>query len=241
LSRFRSSKVLGILVALIVIILTLALSITYQDRMGPALNTSGVQSATAFDTSFTWSYNLPLSVNYNGSWRLVYSGENGTIIQNEVTESLTSSGNYTTSVTVYGLGYFERELCVNATKLDPYQNAVLTLFAFGTNKSSISSNPTIGICDAGVPVNIQGGLGIPSTTPYYFPSTITVVIGVNNTVIWTNNDGGTHTVTADNGAFDSGYMNPGETWSYTFLAPGTYVYRCSLHPWMTGTVIVVPG
>lgn len=75
------------------------------------------------------------------------------------------------------------------------------------------------------------------------PRSITIVIGVNNTVMWTNNDAAPHTVTAvsvPSGAakFNSGNMNPGATFTYTFNVPGTYTYDCAYHYWMTGTVIV---
>ena len=76
------------------------------------------------------------------------------------------------------------------------------------------------------------------------PSTITVVIGVNNTVVWTNQDTTDHTVvnaTASPTAFGSAsaLIAAGKTSSYTFTVPGTYNYFCSLHPtWMKGTVIV---
>jgi plastocyanin len=72
----------------------------------------------------------------------------------------------------------------------------------------------------------------------YSPDSITVVIGVNNTVKWTNNDTATHTVTANGGSFDSGPIAPGATFTYEFLVPGVYEYHCTYHPWMTGTVTV---
>ena len=80
----------------------------------------------------------------------------------------------------------------------------------------------------------------------FTPDNITVVIGLNNTVVWTNNDGSIHTVTSSTvpaGAtpFDSGLLNPGETFSYTFLTPGAYEYHCTVHPWMTGFVTVKSG
>jgi plastocyanin len=73
----------------------------------------------------------------------------------------------------------------------------------------------------------------------YSPATITVVVGVNNTVVWTNNDSVFHTVTATDGSFNSGTIFSGQTWSHTFTQPGTYnYYFCQYHPWMKGTVIV---
>ena len=77
----------------------------------------------------------------------------------------------------------------------------------------------------------------------FTPDNITVVMGVNNTVTWTNNDASIHTVTSSTvppGAspFDSGYLNTGATFTYTFTTPGVYEYHCTIHPWMTGFVIV---
>jgi len=87
-------------------------------------------------------------------------------------------------------------------------------------------------------VTILSGAAYPNSTGYS-PSTITVVIGVNNTVEWVNNDTAPHTVTATDHSFDSGNLNPGDTWTYTFTKPGTYTYACTYHPWMKGTVIVL--
>lgn len=75
----------------------------------------------------------------------------------------------------------------------------------------------------------------------FTPKTITVVIGVNNTVVWTNDDpnGAVHTVTSNAaGLFDSGQMLPGDTFTCTFTAAGTYDYHCTYHPLMIGTIIV---
>ena len=68
------------------------------------------------------------------------------------------------------------------------------------------------------------------------PQTVSVQVG--DTVVWTNNDTFLHTTTADGGAWDSGDMSQGDTFPFTFTAPGTYSYRCSFHASMTGTVIV---
>ncbi len=77
---------------------------------------------------------------------------------------------------------------------------------------------------------------------YFRPEEIVVVIGVNNTVVWTNMDfseKNAHDVTSDDGLFYSGFIDPGESWSYTFEDPGEYAYNCGLHPeWMVGKVIV---
>ena len=96
-----------------------------------------------------------------------------------------------------------------------------------------------------VAVSIPMGAGAgQSAAPGYAPATVTVVIGVNNTVVWTNNDSPSHhTVTAENyppgaSSFNSGDMAPGATYSYTFTVPGNYTYTCAYHNWMAGTVVV---
>lgn len=68
------------------------------------------------------------------------------------------------------------------------------------------------------------------------PTTLDVSAGA--TVSWTNTGQVVHTVTADNGAFNSGEMSPGATVTGTFDTPGTYTYHCSIHASMTGTLIV---
>lgn len=70
----------------------------------------------------------------------------------------------------------------------------------------------------------------------YDPQTLTVNVG--DKVTWVNNGEDIHTVTSDDGSFDSGDMKHGARWSYTFTTPGTYTYFCAPHPWMTATVVV---
>ena len=88
-------------------------------------------------------------------------------------------------------------------------------------------------------VTILKGAATNVNSQGYSPATVTVVIGVNNTVVWTNNDAVFHTVTATDGSFNSGTIFSGQTWSHTFTQPGSYSYYfCQYHPWMKGTVIV---
>ena len=59
---------------------------------------------------------------------------------------------------------------------------------------------------------------------------------------WVNDDQAPHTATANDGAFDSGTLQPGQSFSFTFTQPGTtYAYYCAIHPSMTGTVTVTGG
>ena len=66
-----------------------------------------------------------------------------------------------------------------------------------------------------------------------------VEISMGTTVTWTNDDGVRHTVTSISGAFDSGNIDPGQTYSYTFNQAGPFEYSCTNHPRMAhGKVIV---
>jgi plastocyanin len=65
-----------------------------------------------------------------------------------------------------------------------------------------------------------------------------IEIAAGTTVAWTNNDPLAHTVTAADRSFDSGLIQPGQTWAHTFTAPGTYDFSCTPHPFMKGVVIV---
>lgn len=63
-------------------------------------------------------------------------------------------------------------------------------------------------------------------------------IAVGTTIEWKNEDPVAHTVTADDNGFDSGLIESGQVWRYTFTRPGTYAYHCTPHPFMKGTVVV---
>jgi amicyanin len=67
------------------------------------------------------------------------------------------------------------------------------------------------------------------------PQTLTVKAGT--TVTWTNQDDIPHTI-ANPPAFRSKALDTEQSYSFTFTTPGTYKYFCSLHPHMTGTIVV---
>jgi plastocyanin len=73
----------------------------------------------------------------------------------------------------------------------------------------------------------------------FTPASVTVKLG--DTVMWTNDGPSTHTVTADDGSFESGDLSAGKTFSHTFQTAGTFTYHCSIHPFMTAEVIVQSG
>ncbi len=65
-----------------------------------------------------------------------------------------------------------------------------------------------------------------------------IEIGAGRTVTWTNNDQLVHTLTADDGSWDSGPIEPGKSWSHTFAQPGEYAFHCTPHPFMRAVVVV---
>jgi plastocyanin len=72
--------------------------------------------------------------------------------------------------------------------------------------------------------------------PGYAPSTLTVPVGT--TVQWGNNDITAHTSTADGGQWNSNNIAPGQSFTFKFNTAGTYKYHCTIHSFMTGTIVV---
>jgi plastocyanin len=65
-----------------------------------------------------------------------------------------------------------------------------------------------------------------------------LTVGRGTRVIWTNKDDAPHTVVASAKLFRSHALDTNDSFSFTFDDPGTYAYFCSLHPFMTGTIVV---
>jgi plastocyanin len=70
----------------------------------------------------------------------------------------------------------------------------------------------------------------------FAPATITVKAGTQ--ITWTNADDIPHTVVSDDQAFKSKVLDTDEKFTFTANKPGTYSYFCSIHPKMTGKVVV---
>jgi plastocyanin len=68
------------------------------------------------------------------------------------------------------------------------------------------------------------------------PATLNVKQGAKVTV--TNSDSTTHTATANEGAFDTGDLDPGASKTITLSKPGSYAYHCQIHSFMKGTIVV---
>lgn len=116
--------------------------------------------------------------------------------------------------------------------------AVPALAQTSSSSSSASAN-----ADAEAIVRIPKGASSPNNMQFFIPAQITVQKGAE--VTWVNDDTAIHTVTSGDaslgtgdGVFDSSILSPGEEFSYTFEAEGPFLYFCTLHPFMTGTVKV---
>jgi plastocyanin len=84
----------------------------------------------------------------------------------------------------------------------------------------------------GAPAGVEVGMAGRA----FSPGSVTIVAG--STVTWANDDDREHTVSATDGAFDSGVLDGGETYAKAFTTAGTYRYLCAIHPEMTGTIAV---
>jgi len=93
-------------------------------------------------------------------------------------------------------------------------------------------------------ISIEEGSGVQGCEEFnecYFPYSQEVLVG--DTVSWINNDSAAHTVTSGtfpdaSGLFDSGIFMAGDTFDFTFDAPGIFPYYCVIHPWMAGEIVV---
>jgi plastocyanin len=97
------------------------------------------------------------------------------------------------------------------------------------------SAPTLGL------VSLQAKSATPAASVQiknfaFVPQLLTVKPGT--TVTWINTDEDPHTVTANDKAFHSAALDTDDKYSFTFTKPGEYGYFCSLHPHMTGKIIV---
>ena len=98
-------------------------------------------------------------------------------------------------------------------------------------------------------VIIPEGSSVPENGRNFTPETITVMIGVNNTVVWVNQDMVPGSVRANDqsdpdffaAANKPIFLLPGDEFRYTFTRSGEFGYHSEPHPWKHGTVIVLPG
>jgi plastocyanin len=100
--------------------------------------------------------------------------------------------------------------------------------------------PPVGAQEAGVEsVPVQDARSVGIGDNFFDPPDAAIEQGT--TITWTNNGALPHTVTADDGSFDSGVLNPGDSFTVAFDGQGTVTYFCAIHPEMRGSVTVSGG
>ena len=123
----------------------------------------------------------------------------------------------------------------------------------GSSSSAVSSSSVSTVASKstsgpppGAQISIAKGASANQNSPGITPDLATVVVGVNNTITWTNNDIIGHTVTFTSqpsgaSATSSELIGPGLTFTETLTVPGTYHYIDGIDDWIKGTIIVVAG
>src|SRR5215208_2484530 len=101
--------------------------------------------------------------------------------------------------------------------------------------------PTAAAQDGGVEaVPVQDARSVDIGDNFFDPPDVAVEPG--STITWTNKGDEPHTVTADDGSFDSERLNPGDSYTVAFGGQGTVTYHCEIHPdEMRGNVTVGGG
>ena len=107
---------------------------------------------------------------------------------------------------------------------------VASLFLFGYHDNTDLEVKAQGQSTKPITIEIPRGAQNPSNNQFYIPPAAETFPG--SQVAWTNNDTVQHTATADDGSFDTGFINPGQKASVTVTNAGTIKYHCSIHPWM---------
>jgi plastocyanin len=98
-----------------------------------------------------------------------------------------------------------------------------------TPTESIASAPNKTITRGTLPINDHA----------FDPAQLSIASGTTLTIV--NTDPVKHTATADNGLFDTGVLEPGESFEIYFEGSGTVTYHCELHPEMKGSIVVGEG
>lgn len=96
---------------------------------------------------------------------------------------------------------------------------------YGKKSGSSKSTPTA-----------KGKYSVSIRNFAFHPSSLEVPVGT--TVVWINDDTVGHTVSSDEGKFESGTLEQGDQFGFKFTTPGRYKYHCSPHPYMTAEIVV---
>lgn len=104
----------------------------------------------------------------------------------------------------------------------------------GASSPASSTPATATTASSGAPA--ASGSTVEINNFMFMPASLTVAVGT--TVTWKFDDSTDHTVAADDNSFTSPALGNGKTYTHTFKTAGTVKYHCSIHPFMTATIIV---
>jgi len=111
---------------------------------------------------------------------------------------------------------------------------IISLFlVLGCNNGSTGPYGSTG---SSTPVTKPSPNTVAITNFTFSPESLTIAKGT--VITWQNNDAVAHTSTSDNQVWDTGNIAPGTSKTTTFGTAGTFAYHCTVHPMMTGTIIV---
>jgi predicted lipoprotein with Yx(FWY)xxD motif/plastocyanin len=134
--------------------------------------------------------------------------------------------------------------------ISPAGDKVVAMTSAGSNDNGYGSSaptdtpmsamPTATAPSASDGVAVTEGSNVNATISGFAFNPGTLKIHKGTTVTWTNNDDASHTVSSDDGTFESGTIRHDGSFSFTFNDTGSFTYHCKFHSGMTATVIVVP-
>jgi len=226
--------------------------LAHQDRFftnyivvnqGDTVDITFISNDTA---SHTFTIDAPYNFQINGSIPGTTDDNNGRVFTTQPTNNSPGVVVTGTAGNVTGRGSFVAKYagifeyyCIYHIHLGMF--GFLVVLPNRAYASPATTTTSVSQTVLGVRIDIPKGAGGPQNTKGFVPDVVKLVIGVNATVTWTNDDTVDHTVTALDGSFKSPNMPPGATFTYEFTKAGNYTYGCEYHPWMQGTVIVVAG
>ncbi len=112
-----------------------------------------------------------------------------------------------------------------------------TTLASAAIAAALGATTALMLAAAALPGRAQSPASAVSVDNFTFnPQKLTVKVGT--TVTWTNKDDIPHAIAAVAKEFKSKVLDTDNSFSFTFTTPGSYDYFCSLHPHMTGTIVV---
>jgi len=130
--------------------------------------------------------------------------------------------------------------CISNPGTNTYQSSSSSNQQYQSNSIQNQQNNQISITSG---AGASASADCVSAQNCFHPNPLSISPGI--TVTWTNTDQLSHTITSGRSSddttgtlFDSGLVNPGRTFQFTFTNSGTYDYFCTIHPWLTGQVVV---